>query len=350
DINTREIGIESMAASLKYEQENISSLKKEIEKLKTLNQNRRKEFADDQNHSSEISRLYSEINELKNKLNEIQEVQKNASILQYSDMAPINNKEENIKKEERENENEIETYEIRKSINSYNSKIPENIKEKSNDNKNLEHYIPSGSMLSGVLITGLDAPTRQDAKNDPFPVLITLNKDAILPNSNFFNVKECFLIAAGFGDMSSERVYLRSEHLSCVTKNKKVIEVPINAYATGEDGKAGVRGRVVSKQGRLIARSLMAGFFEGLSGAFDVEQVPLITTENSSNSMDYKRVYNSMALEGAVVKGSSKALEQLSSFYLKLAQQMFPVIELDASRKIDLVVTKGFSIPYALDE
>jgi conjugal transfer pilus assembly protein TraB len=27
------------------------------------------------------------------------------------------------------------------------------------------------------------------------------------------------------------------------------IEAPIDAYATGEDGKVGVRGRVVSKQG-----------------------------------------------------------------------------------------------------
>lgn len=210
------------------------------------------------------------------------------------------------------------------------------------------YYIPSGSILSGILITGLDAPTKENAKSEPFPVLINLDKNAILPNEYAFDFKECFVIAAAFGDMSSERVYARTENLSCITKEGRTVEVPINAYATGEDGKAGLRGRLVSKQGRLIARSMMAGFLEGLSGAFDVNQVPVLSTTADSNSMQYQRVYNSMALEGAAVAGSSKALEQLSSFYLKLAQQLFPVLEIDASRRVDLIVTKGFYIPKAL--
>lgn len=49
-----------------------------------------------------------------------------------------------------------------------------------------------------------------------------------------------------------------------------VIEAKLDSYAVGEDGKAGVRGRVVSKQGQIIAKSLMAGFLGGVSEAFDV--------------------------------------------------------------------------------
>ncbi|WP_407080696.1 TrbI/VirB10 family protein [Enterobacter hormaechei] len=53
---------------------------------------------------------------------------------------------------------------------------------------------------------------------------------------------------------------------------------------SGEDGKAGVRGRVVSKQGQIIAKSLMAGFLGGVSEAFDVNPVPVNTNPGSNAS------------------------------------------------------------------
>lgn len=212
------------------------------------------------------------------------------------------------------------------------------------------YYIPAGSVMSGILLTGLDAPTRENARNDPFPVLINIDRNAILPNGRNFDFRECFVIAAGFGDMSSERVYLRTESLNCVAESGRVLEVPLNGYAAGEDGKAGIRGRLVSKQGVLIARSLTAGFLEGLAGAFDVSPVPVINTSGSSGSMEYQSVYNSRALQGAAVSGSSKALERIASFYLKLAEEMFPVLEVDAARRVDLILTKGVSFDYSLDD
>lgn len=204
-------------------------------------------------------------------------------------------------------------------------------------------YIPSGTLISGRLITGLDAPTKENAKEEPFPVLINIDKEALLPNDLSYDFSGCFVIAAGFGDMSSERVYLRTETLSCVLKNGQTIETKINGFVAGEDGKAGMRGRLVSKQGKLIARSLLAGFLEGLAGAFDVNPVPVINTSSSEN-VDYQKVYSKSALQGAAVSGSSKALERLANFYLKLAQDMFPVLEIDADRKVDIIITQGFSV------
>lgn len=212
------------------------------------------------------------------------------------------------------------------------------------------YYIPAGSILSGILLTGLDAPTRENARTDPFPVLINIDREAILPNSRSFDFNECFVIAAGFGDMSSERVYLRTETLNCVAESGRVMETPLNGYAAGEDGKAGIRGRLVSKQGVLIARSLTAGFLEGLAGAFNVTPVPVISTTGGSGSVDYQSVYSGRALQGAAVSGSSKALERVASFYLKLAEEMFPVLEVDAARRVDIILTKGISLDYALND
>ena len=206
-------------------------------------------------------------------------------------------------------------------------------------------YLPSGTIMSGYLITGIDAPTRDEARGDPFPVLINLDRTAILPGDGRYDLSGCFVLAAGFGDLSSERVYFRAEKLSCMGPSGRVAEQKLNAYISGEDGKAGLRGRLVSKQGRLIARSLTAGFLEGLSGAFDVNPVPVISTAGSG-STQYQSVYSRDALRGAAVSGAGKALERVADFYLRLADSMFPVLEVDASRRIDIVVTEGVSLEF----
>lgn len=146
--------------------------------------------------------------------------------------------------------------------------------------------LPSGSILSGVLVTGMDAPTGKQAQKDPFPSLIRIKAEAILPNRFRADFRECFLIAAGWGDLSSERAYMRAERLSCVRNDGSVLESALDAYASGEDGKAGIRGRLVSKQGQILARSLMAGFMQGVAGAFDVRQVPSINITRAGETDD----------------------------------------------------------------
>ncbi|TXI08280.1 MAG: hypothetical protein E6Q76_07475 [Rhizobium sp.] len=60
-----------------------------------------------------------------------------------------------------------------------------------------EVFIPAGSMIRGILLSGMDAPTSKNARQDPYPALIRITDDAILPNLNRADVKECFVIAAG---------------------------------------------------------------------------------------------------------------------------------------------------------
>ena len=209
-------------------------------------------------------------------------------------------------------------------------------------------FLPAGSILSGALITGMDAPTGQGARKEPFPALLRIKKEAILPNRFRADIKECFLIASGFGDLSSERAYLRAEVISCVREDGGVIESKLDAYAAGEDGKAGVRGRLVSKQGVILARSLMAGFMQGVSEAFSVKSVPTINVRdiNSTNSNKtynpvMEQAFNGEALQGAAISGTGKALERIADFYLEMAENLYPVIEVDALREIDFIVKRG---------
>lgn len=202
----------------------------------------------------------------------------------------------------------------------------------------------AGSIIQGRLITGMDAPTHDSAKREPFPALLRIKKEAILPNRNRSDIRECFLIMGGYGDLSSERAYLRGETLSCILDNDKVIETPLEGFAAGEDGKAGIRGRLVSKQGQLVAKSMMAGFLQGLSGAFDVNPVPSIQTSDIGRNQLYQSVMSSDALQGAAIKGTGKALDRIAKFYLDMAENMFPVIEIDAAREIEIIVTRGVTL------
>ncbi len=215
------------------------------------------------------------------------------------------------------------------------------------DHASSDVFIPAGSILTGVLLNGLDAPTGKKAKKEPMPVLFRIKKEAILPNRFHADVRECFLLAAGFGDLSAERAYFRGETFSCVRQDGGVIEVPMNAYATGEDGKNGVRGRVVSKQGALLAQSMMAGFLRGFSDAFGRNQIPMLMTGGLgalSGTTPFQSAFSSQSMEGGALKGAGYAMERLSHFYMDMAEEIYPVIEVDATRQVNFIVQKGTAL------
>lgn len=198
-------------------------------------------------------------------------------------------------------------------------------------------YLPSGSFISGVLLSGLDAPAGVNSSREPHPVLIKLTNLAVLPNRFRFDVKECFVTGEGYGDLSSERAYIRTVGLSCVRNDGSSIDVPLKGFVAGEDGKNGLRGRVVSKEGQIISKALLAGFAEGVSKAFSLSA----TTVNVSPLGATQTVDPDRALEMGALTGVSRSADRLSQYYIRMAERIFPVIEIDAGRKVDVVVLQG---------
>lgn len=199
-------------------------------------------------------------------------------------------------------------------------------------------FIPAGSIFTGVLLAGVDAPTGRGSTGDPIPVLARVKEQAILPNRFQADVRECFIVASAIGDLSSERAQLRSEALSCVRHDGGVIETRLAMYGVGEDGKAGVRGRLVSKQGQVISRALIAGFADGMARAFAPQRIPVISTSGQGG---FQTIDGSEAFQAGALGGVGSALERLSQFYIRMAESMFPVIEVDAGREVSFVVTQG---------
>jgi conjugal transfer pilus assembly protein TraB len=196
------------------------------------------------------------------------------------------------------------------------------------------------SFTRGTLLGGLDAPSGGQAQSNPHPVLIRLSDNSLLPNRFRGEYRDCFVIAAGYGDISSERAYLRTESLSCVRADGATLEVKIQGSVYGEDGKVGMRGRLVTKQGQMLANALLAGVVSGIGQGLSTS-----STEYSTSALGtVASAQGSEAYRAGVGSGVGRALDRLAQYYIKLAENTFPVIEIDAGREIDVVITKGVRI------
>jgi len=201
------------------------------------------------------------------------------------------------------------------------------------------------SFTRAVLLGGLDAPTGGQAQTNPQPVLLRLADHAFLPNRFRSAVKECFVIGAGYGDISAERAYIRTENLSCIRRDGRTLEVKIHGSIFGEDGKVGVRGRLVTKQGQILANALIAGVVSGIGQAFQASA----TTTAISPLGAVSTIANGKELEAGLSSGVGRAMDRLAQYYISLAEKTFPVIEVDAGRNVDVVLTQGVVIDVPTD-
>lgn len=212
-------------------------------------------------------------------------------------------------------------------------------------------YIVANSMVEGVLLNGMDAPTDQSSRSNPVPAVIRLKTEAILPNLvNVHDIQECFLSVAGYGDMADERAKMRTETLSCVLQSDdlaepaRVVEAKVEGFVTSNvDGKVGIRGRLVSKQGQIIAKTLLAGTIGGFADALKPTRIQSLDLNPTGTSRTQRPDAGTIAGSG-LAQGVSDAAKSVSEYYLKLADQMMPVLEIDAMTPVTVTFLKGVEL------
>ena len=206
-------------------------------------------------------------------------------------------------------------------------------------------YLTAGSIFEGVLLNGMDAPTTGVTQKNPVPALIRIKTDAILPNLYNHDIKECFALVSGYGVLATERAQLRTETLSCINDKGEVMETKLDGYVVGEDGKVGLRGRLVSKQGQMIARSLVAGVFSGLGQNLAPASVPQLNISPGA-SQQYQSPNMGSVMQASAYQGFANASKDISQFFLQMAHEMFPVVEIDASRRVTIVLIRGTELSF----
>ena len=209
-----------------------------------------------------------------------------------------------------------------------------------NSNKKVGGFLPV-SITRGRLLSGLDAPTNGQAQDNPHPVYIQLEDNSILPNRFRADYKNCFVLGAGYGDLSTERAYIRTESLSCVKDDGTALEMRIEGNVFGEDGKYGVRGRPVTKQGKILLNGMIAATLSAIGHGLQANSTTTTTSALGSVATTNSGVDAYKAGLGA---GLNKAFDRLAQYYVRLLEQTFPVLEVDAGRMIDVGLTKGIII------
>lgn len=208
-----------------------------------------------------------------------------------------------------------------------------------------EMFLPATSIITGVLITGLEAPTSLSSKAEPMPVTMRIKKDIIMPNNYTMDLRDCNLLGSAVGDLASQRAYIRATSISCVNSKGKAFDVKLEAYAVSEnDGKNGIRGNLISRNGNAIAGSAFAGGLSALAGSLSPSKVSSLNID--PNSQAQYQSPNFAALGALAGSGAATGgLNRLVDYYTSIAEQQWPIVEISPGRPITFVVQSGATIP-----
>jgi len=198
-------------------------------------------------------------------------------------------------------------------------------------------WIPSGSFSDAIMIEGADANASVTGQQNTRPVTFRLLGNIQMPNNKEYSAEGCFVVGEIWGDISSERGEVRTRTISCVLKNGKHIDMAFNGHVSYQ-GKGGIRGKPVMRNGKIIgyagAAGLLSGFGEGIKSAA-TPAVGLGATADVGAADVFKQ---------GIGGGANKAADTLSQYWIKRAEQYHPVIDIGAGNLVTVVFQEGFRL------
>ena len=206
----------------------------------------------------------------------------------------------------------------------------------------LESWLPAGSYANAVVLAGVDASAGVSSQGDPRPVLLRLTSPARSAAEDGealeADVAGCTLTGAAYGDLSSEKVYVRLRTLTCAgPEPRTVIETEVAGFVAGS-GKAGVRGPVVSREGALVEKAFLAGLISGAGeSAANVLQAPARNPDGeAADLVDVGRA--------GLGAGAGSAGRKVADYLIRRAEQYQPVIQLQTGTRVTVVFIEGARI------
>lgn len=185
---------------------------------------------------------------------------------------------------------------------------------------------------------------------DPKPVLFRLTGPAVHVGRNgefqTTDLTGCLVNGAAYGELSSEKVYIRLQRISCPVGSRQFSVSTVEGYAT-HGGKAGVRGPVVSREGGLTGRALVAGTLQGLGSSiqqYTNQANRLIGVGSGGNLQSSPNLDAGQMGASAAAAGVGNAASMLSEYYIQRAEQYQPVIEMPTGIQVELVFLSGFEV------
>lgn len=93
----------------------------------------------------------------------------------------------------------------------------------------------------------------------------------------------------------------------------------------------------------MIAKTLIAGGLSGLAQGMTPQTIPQLSLGDSSTTQT-QSADASTILQTGVAKGFSTSANEIAKFYIEMAREMTPVVEIDAGRKVTIMLVKGIEL------
>jgi len=197
--------------------------------------------------------------------------------------------------------------------------------------------IQANTFAPAVLLGKVDALTGTNAPNDPDPALIRITGPGILPRSGRQDLEGCFVSARAYGKLPSERVDMRLDTFTCKDrKTGQTFSLPVKGYVSGEDGGPGLRGILVDRAGPAIRNVAIAGVLNSTAGFFTKNIQPL-----PGGQLNWTQA--EAFLKVGAGQGVGDAFNKMAEFYIKRAERLEPVIQIQAGRLVNVVFTADAS-------
>ena len=197
-------------------------------------------------------------------------------------------------------------------------------------------YIASGSFSESIMIEGADANASVTGQQNTSPVQFRLRGKLQMPNDKEYDLSGCFVTGEIWGDISSERGEVRTMKLSCNLK-QGTIDMKLMGHAAYQ-GKQGIRGIPIMRNGPILAYAGAAGFLSGVGSGMKTASTPVVGI-GSTATMSGEDI-----IKGGFGEGAEKAASTLSDYWVKRAEQYHPVIDIGAGNLVTIVFQDGFQL------
>jgi conjugal transfer pilus assembly protein TraB len=206
------------------------------------------------------------------------------------------------------------------------------------------NYLPPNSMAQAKVVVGVDAATNVRSQGDPLPVLLRITGPArsVFSDGKLLRtrVQGCMVNGAAYGDLSSEKVYVKLQRMTCPQPGGRYAVSEVKGFISF-GGKVGLRGRVVSREGGLIGQAFLAGLAGGFGRGFTANTNSIFQGANVSVDGKRDQLSTGDILKGGVGEGVSTAGDTVSNYLIERAEQYQPVIEMPTGADVEVVFLDG---------
>ena len=207
------------------------------------------------------------------------------------------------------------------------------------------NYLPPNSIARARVIVGVDASAGVTSQTDPLPVVLRITGPArsVYRDGKLLTtrIEGCLINGAARGDLSSEKVYVKLQRMTCPQANGRYAVSDVKGFISFA-GKTGVRGRVVSREGSLAAQAFLAGLVSSAGAALNnAYQQPILTAgaDGRPNAPSAGEI-GLRSLGG----GADQAGKTVSQYLIERAEQYQPVIEMPTGIDVEIVFLEGVFI------